>query len=270
MLMTGSSTSGQGMAPAIGLLCSSSTAAAVSTSLHGLNFGMLGSSNARQPYLPIPSISSTPSYPTITLDLTSPPSATSQLNQFTRFPRYSSTAFNFSSSESTTIPTSWSNGYLSYASQAYNKGSTNTGSLSLGRQSQDSFYHSILQKAINSGAAAVPSPNQHALTDTIAKAITSDPSFQSAIAAAITSYVGGQPGREGASHGLLKLGGHFNSSVVAQLSAAAAVNGCASSYLNRSSSSSSSHQPNLPLLQPPLALPTPNTASADRNSESID
>ncbi|XP_065016759.1 WRKY transcription factor 72A-like isoform X1 [Musa acuminata AAA Group] len=273
MLMTGSSTSGQGMAPpAIGPLCSSSTAAAASTSLHGLNFGMLGSSNARQPYLPIPSISSTPSYPTITLDLTAPPSATSQLNQFTRFPRYSSTGFNFSS-ESTTIPTSWSNGYLSYASQAYNKGS-NTGSLSLGRQSQDSFYHSILQKAINSVAATTitavpsPSPNQHALTDTIAKAITSDPSFQSAIAAAITSYVGGQPGREGASHDLLKLGGHFNSSAVAQLSAA--VNGCASSYLNRSSSSSSSHQPNLPLLQPPLAFPTPKTASADRNSESID
>ncbi|WOL09039.1 putative WRKY transcription factor 72 isoform X1 [Canna indica] len=271
MLISGSSSSPQGMAQPVGPLSSTTSSAAPSTTLAGLNFGLFGTSSRpirSQPYFPIPSLSS----PTITLDLTSPSS--SSTSHFTRpLPRFSSTSFNFSSSpsESAGIPSSaassWSNGLLSYgSSQAYSKGA-GIGSLSLGnngKQTQDSFYQYILQRAaVLAPAAAAPSP-QNPLTDTIAKAITADPSFQSAIAAAITTYVGGQgaqSGGSGTSHGL-KVGEHF-------AAASTAANGCGPSYLNRSTgSSNSSHQPSLLFFQPSLALPGSKSGSADRNGES--
>lgn len=260
MLMSGSSTS----RPTHGSLTTSSTVnTTTDAKLHGLNFNLSGNSRPGHFYLPNPSISSSPSYPTITLDLTAPPSSTSQPPQFNRFasnfatiPRYSSTGFSFSSSESNTIPTSWGNSYLNYGNQPYNK--SLVGSSSLGRQSQDPFNQTYLNKASNPSA---PTPSQNALTDTLAKVITSDPSFQSAIAAAITSYVGAQGGRrEGPVHGL-KRGEHLNS--VPSFSGTATGNGCASSYLTRSTASSSNpQQGNLMFLQPPLGFPGSNSAAA--------
>ncbi|KAI3953970.1 hypothetical protein MKW98_017794 [Papaver atlanticum] len=174
------------------------TSATTGTSgdLNGLSFNISDNSRSRPFYIPNSSISSSPSYPTITLDLTAPPalssSTSSAASQFSRlssnFPttRYSSTSLNFSSgSESSTLPTSWGNGYLSYGNQPYNK--SQLGSLNLGRQTQENFYQPYFQKN-------APPPPQQNMTESIAaatKAITSDPSFRSALAAAITSIVNG-------------------------------------------------------------------------------
>jgi hypothetical protein len=151
------------------------------------------------------SITTTPSYPTITLDLTSPAAAaTSQAFSLTN--RFSSsfghgamryhhpTSFSFSNSgPSASSVVAWpaaggAGGYLSYGSPA--------ASLFNGRQHGGElpavlYQQQQQQKAETSGS----SPAVGVLTDTIAKAITSDPSFHTALAAAITSYVGTQGGK---------------------------------------------------------------------------
>nr|XP_019707362.1 probable WRKY transcription factor 72 [Elaeis guineensis] len=264
MLLSGSSAS----RPTIGSLAATSTVMTTSNAnLHGPNFSFpSGHSRPGQFYLPNPSISSNPSYPTITLDLTAPPSSTSQPSQLNRFssnfattPRYSSTGFSFSCLESNAIPTSWSSSYLSYESQPYNKSSIS--SLSLGRQPQEPLYQSYLNKSTNPSA---PTPSQNSLTDTIAKAITSDPNFQSVVAAAITSCVGAQGAQAGGKstqgHGL-KWGEQLSS--VPPYSSTATGNGGASNYLTRSMASTSSpQQGNLMFPQPSLGLSTSKSASA--------
>ncbi|KAG1367586.1 putative WRKY transcription factor 61 [Cocos nucifera] len=158
MLTSGSSTS----RPAFGSPAASTT---TSANLHGLS--LLDNSRVlEQFYPPNPSIHCSPYHSTITIDLTAPSSTP---------PVY------FSSN--TAMPSSWGhNVYSSYGAQSYNKIHT-AGSLNLGRQAQDSFFLSHLQKA----TSPTHPGGQRYLTDTIAKAITSDPSFKSALAAAITS-----------------------------------------------------------------------------------
>ncbi|CAN6202584.1 unnamed protein product [Urochloa humidicola] len=180
----------------------------------GLSFGGFPSSAphdaaaSRHFFLPnggAASITSTPSYPTITLDLTSPAAAaTSQPFSLSnsRFSstfghgatstRYPPTSFSFSNSG----PSAWpapggAAGYLSYGSPA--------ASLFNGRQQDGelplpaAIYHHHQQQQ-QKAAASGSSPAAGVLTDTIAKAITSDPGFHTALAAAITSYVGTQGG----------------------------------------------------------------------------
>ncbi|XP_043723681.1 WRKY transcription factor 72A-like [Telopea speciosissima] len=211
MLMSGSSNSGS----TLGLSATNTTSA----NLHGLNFNLPDNTRLRpQFYLPNSSISSSPSYPTITLDLTVPPlpsltSSSSSSSQFNRLntsfhstPRYS-TSFNFSSSESNSLPTSWGSGYLNYGTQSYNR--SQVGSLSsLGKQPQEHFYQPYMQKN-----NPIPPPQQQPMSDTIAaatKAITSDPSFRSVLEAAINSIV--NKGSSGENFGQnLKWGEHFTS-----------------------------------------------------------
>ncbi|XP_073359291.1 WRKY transcription factor 72B-like [Aegilops tauschii subsp. strangulata] len=234
MLMSGSSTS----------LGFPSTA----SSLHDLRFGLptatiVNPSNqlTGQPFfLPVAgdaSISATPSYSTITLDLTS--QATSQhafsLSNSNRFSssfidshghnnntsRYPSTSFSFSSFDECSLPdaATWPSGigsYLGYGSSSGtsyngpNKGTFKAALSSIhGRQqgSTASLYQPVhvLQRAaeLSGGGTSTAAPIM--LTDTIAKVITSNPGFHTALAAAITSYVGnpttgGEKGLERGDH----------------------------------------------------------------------
>ncbi|XWS40838.1 hypothetical protein CRYUN_Cryun17cG0030400 [Craigia yunnanensis] len=175
MLLSGSSTSQQ---PGL----SSTATSTLTTELNGLNFSLHDNSRTRQFYIP-----NSPLFPTITLDLTASPSSSSNyFNRFsTNFPtttRFPSTSLNFSSSESNILPTVWSNGYPAYGAVPYNQTHT-AGNLNLGKESQEQFYQSFLEK--NHQAAA----SQQSLTETLTKAITSDPRFRSVIAAAISSMV---------------------------------------------------------------------------------
>lgn len=63
--------------------------------------------------------------------------------------------------------------------------------------------HGTQPKTTTNAAPSLPNQQHHSLTQMIAGAITTHPSFQSAVAAAIASYLGGTDGdREGSTHDL--------------------------------------------------------------------
>ncbi|KAH6799047.1 hypothetical protein C2S51_035531, partial [Perilla frutescens var. frutescens] len=277
MLMSGSSTSGTGP---------STTTSTTTANLNGLNFYL--SDNARSKpafYLPNPSISSSPSFPTITLDLTSSSSSSSSshLNRLGGFtPRYSTTNLNFSSLESNPLPVSNSynnvnvvSNMLSYGPQTFNKNqnaaaaAAANNSLSFGSQPYETLYQSYLQKTITN-----PNNQQSLGPDTIAaatKAITSDPSFQSVLAAALTSIIGSSGGAATAT--LANQSAAEKSSakaagdpfpILSSFPSSSNANKCAPSFMNKSSSSSASSQPaGLTLLSPQFPFSNSNKSKSN-------
>eukprot|EP00261_Vitis_vinifera_P035118 XP_019076361.1 PREDICTED: probable WRKY transcription factor 72 isoform X2 [Vitis vinifera] len=264
MLRSGSSTSQPGMEA----FATSSTA-----NLHGLNFSIPQNSRSQQFYFPNSSFSTSNSHPTITLDLTAP--TASHFNRlsssFPSAPRYPATCLNFSSSSSSSpldpnnLPTSWGTLPSYGALSSYNKNQIGPFNFGMQPPSQENIYQPYMQK-INNQA-----PSQQSLTETIAtatKAIAADPTFRSALAAVITSFVGNAGGAGGGENHVkgenpshnLKWGEFL--SVNSALASSHNGVGCASSYLNRSSSANSQQQGNLISYPPSFPFSVPKSASA--------
>ncbi|MQM08600.1 hypothetical protein Taro_041455 [Colocasia esculenta] len=186
--------------------------------------------------LPNPSISSSLSHTTITLDFASPPSSAywPYSAQTCRLPSNlpSPSSFTFSPSEANPSSNPFSSsGHLSFGVQEYDDQSQVARLFGPGRRSQDPF---------RSQPDSQNNTSSHPLADTVAaatEAIAADPSFQSALAAAVTSVLGGQEAL------LQKLRWGEQFSPVSPFEPSLGENGYAgSSYLTRSNSSTMNPQ----------------------------
>ncbi|RDX68419.1 putative WRKY transcription factor 72 [Mucuna pruriens] len=241
MLLSGSSTShptGHSSAP----FGNSPT-----TLLNGLSFShQFDESRTKQIFSP-PNHASPHMFPTITLDLTSSASSSS-LTQFHHpstmasisNPRFSPASLSFCSPENNFIPSIWGNGTTTMPIDKVPARPV---------MQANHFYQQCTTNQ---------TPSTEALAETITKAISTDPSLRSVIAAAVSSIVGhgssNSGNQEGAENVLgsglnLKLGEHLQLPSPNPLNQ----NGkrCSTGYL-KSLSPTSSDSGNFILLQPPL------------------
>ncbi|XP_038695065.1 probable WRKY transcription factor 72 [Tripterygium wilfordii] len=168
---------------AASMLLSGSSTSQSSDQLHGSSSSFSIYDNSRPKHLYFPNttttISSSALLPTITLDLTTPSLSSTSSTHFNKFSsifhsssRFPTSSLSFSSGDqsNSSLSTIWgNNGYHSFNNTLPYNNQTHIGSLS---------------------SAA----SQQALTETLAKAITSDPSFRSVVATAISSLVGANQG----------------------------------------------------------------------------
>ncbi|CAG7891013.1 unnamed protein product, partial [Brassica rapa] len=167
-------------AAAASMLLSGSSTSGLDTEMikNGMNF-KLYDNNSR--LINKPTVLS-PLHPTVTLDLTIPmpkPSSSPyslNFNTFSSLQRFPSTSLNFSASSSSSdststinIPTIWGSGYASCSPVTDNK------------------VHTGRPSFLNIGKNLPQNPS---LTETLTKGLTSDPSFHSVIAQAISTMVG--------------------------------------------------------------------------------
>ncbi|KAE9590374.1 hypothetical protein Lal_00028088 [Lupinus albus] len=222
------------------------------TLLNGLSFSHFDHSSAKQVFLPNPASQNL--FPTITLDLTSASSsATTNFNRssstFASTPRFPPLSLSFCSPEPNIIPSFWGNkGVPNIGTMRVNK--THIRPLNMGNQFEENLYQHCIKNQ---------TPFKEALAETLTKAISTDPSLRSAIAAAVSSI--GRQGSINAKHGgeeilgsglSLKLGEHPQYPSSNHLNQNG--KGCIAGYFNKSSSSSSSSSSevgNFMLLQPP-------------------
>ncbi|KAK2983143.1 hypothetical protein RJ640_007819, partial [Escallonia rubra] len=155
---------------------SNGTTGSTAASLHGLsNAGV----PTRQPfYFPNSTISTSQSHPTITLDLTAPATTTSHLQARSYPPTcldFSSSSSPFSSFKSNTLQTPWGGNYGTLLS---NNTKHIIGSTYPGIRQVPQHQEPVFQQPSRDTIAAAT------------KAIAANPTFRSALAAAITSFIG--------------------------------------------------------------------------------
>ncbi|KAL2546878.1 putative WRKY transcription factor 72 [Forsythia ovata] len=246
MLKSGSSTS----QPGLGVSATSST----STNLHGFNFNSRNNLTTSQPfYFPRASISTSQSHPTVVLDLTTPnisPPHNKLSSTLFSATSSSSTCLNFSStpssssldSNTSTLKVPWNTVFHSRPEALFN--SINHIGAS---------YNS--QPYIHNNVQITPEVQNMHVTDKITaatKAIARDPTFQSALAAAITSFIGNSGGNVQENHGS---GGNSEQNFhlyFPQESMRDGI-GCATSYVNKLPQPLFSQQKNL-IPFPPLTF----------------
>ncbi|KAL1207859.1 putative WRKY transcription factor 61 [Cardamine amara subsp. amara] len=206
------------------LLSGSSSSSSYSTAadLHGLNFSLSGNNITPKPKSPFLQTSSFPSssgHPTVTLDLTTFSSSQqpvlSMLNRFNSPPsnvsrsnNYPSTNLNFSNNTNTLMNWGGSSGGIhsdqyraAYGNISthqqlpyHNVIQTRTAGLSFDSFGRSSSSHPIGSTQTNLDHIGIKNIISHQVpslpAETI-KAITTDPSFQSALATALSSIIGG-------------------------------------------------------------------------------
>lgn len=149
------------------------------TNIQGVNFSLSDNNpKAIQSYSP----NYSNAHPTITLDLTSS-SPSSQQNKFSSvFPSNTnilSTNLSFAPSQTNIVPAIWGNGYLNFGTMPYNK--TYSGLMNVKTEPKEDLYQPLIEKNQQC--------SQQFFTETLTKAISTDPSFRSVVAAAISSMV---------------------------------------------------------------------------------
>ncbi|XP_029126622.1 probable WRKY transcription factor 72 [Cajanus cajan] len=232
------------------------------TLINGPSFSQqFDESRAKQIFYP-PNHASPHLFPTITLDLTSP-SSSSASTQFhhclSSNPKCSPASLSFCSPQHNSIPSIWG-----YGTSTTPIDKLQTRPVIEGNQyfQENNFY----QQCITNQTAS-----REALTETITKAISTDPSLRSVIAAAVTSIVahGSNSGKqEGAENVLgsglnLKLGEHL------QLASHNPLNQNGKGFLTgyfKNLSSTSSEAGNFILLKPPLPLSFSKTDTKSRST----
>jgi hypothetical protein len=258
MLQSRSSSSSQG---GLGTSATAPISSSTATNLHGFNFSVSQNSRPHQFYIQNSSFSTSNSHPTVTLDLTTAPSTSSSFGRFSSTPRYSSTRLNFSSSSSSsldpnTLQSHWNGGYPGYSN--YGKPAYNNNHIEYSNTAgKQPFQEHLYQNYMNNHHQNAAFPLQENVV-AATKAITSNPKFQSVLAAALTSYVGD------ARENIQGAGDHHQSSSLKLKwgdsrtvnhiypSSLQNVIGCGTSYLNKSPSLiNSPQQGGLPILFPP-------------------
>ncbi|XP_002890302.2 probable WRKY transcription factor 61 [Arabidopsis lyrata subsp. lyrata] len=193
------------------LLSGASSSSSTAADLQGLNFSLSGNNITPKPKSPFLQSSSSPSssgHPTVTLDLTTSSSSQqpflSMLNRFSSPPSnvsrsnsYPSTNLNFSNNTNTLM--NWGGGGGGNPNDQYRAAYSNINTHQQSRTAGSSFdpfgrsssSHPLQTNLDHIGIKNIKTPQVPYIPAETIKAITTDPNFQSALATALSSIIGG-------------------------------------------------------------------------------